>query len=138
MNNYLNWECIPLDYIQDQRGSIAIAEKGRHFDFDVRRIFFLSGIDSVQERGHHAHVELRQLIFATSGSFFIDLDDGSEHVTFKIEAGGFGLLVNGLVWRTMRGFSADAVMMVLCDRIYAEDQVIREYQEFLRVLSNEK
>lgn len=138
MKNKHSWFKVPLDHVQDPRGCISIVEKGRHFDFDVRRVFFLSNIESGQQRGHHAHQELQQIIFATSGSFLIDLDDGHDVETYRIEADSFGLFVNGPVWRVMRDFSPGAVMMVLCDRVYSEDKVIRNYDEFLREASNAK
>ncbi len=133
----ISWREVPLIHIQDGRGAISIAEKGAQFDFDVRRIFFLSQIEKGQERGHHAHEELRQIIFATSGSFIIDLDDGRNRKSYHLKSGGYGLFVNGPVWRVMKEFSPDAVMMVLCDRIYSEDKVIRNYDEFLKVSHND-
>lgn len=131
-----NWYEIAIDHIRDARGKISIAEKGKHFDFDIRRVFFLTDVEKDQERGHHAHEDLKQIIFATSGSFVIDLDDGNEFASFKLSAGGCGLFVNGPVWRVMREFSADAVMMVLCDRIYSDDRVLRDYNEFKRAYSH--
>ncbi|GAA4496433.1 FdtA/QdtA family cupin domain-containing protein [Pseudaeromonas paramecii] len=138
MNSLISWQTVDLDHIQDERGSISIAEKGRQFDFDVRRIFFLSAISAGQERGHHAHQELQQIIFATSGSFTLELDDGKERTSFHLKSGGQGVFVNGPVWRVMKDFTPDAVMMVLCDRVYAEDKVIRSYDEFLRASTNGK
>ncbi|WP_445153184.1 sugar 3,4-ketoisomerase [Aeromonas hydrophila] len=138
MNSIINWQTVDLVYIQDERGCISIAEKGQQFDFDVKRIFFLSGVALGQERGHHAHEELQQIIFATSGSFTIELDDGSDRISFQLASGGQGVFVNGPVWRVMRDFSPDAVMMVLCDRVYADDKVIRSYDDFLRGSINAK
>lgn len=133
-----SWHEVAIDHIQDARGSISIAEKGRQFPFDIRRMFFVANVGEGQERGHHAHEELKQFIFATSGSFIIDLDDGKECASIKLSAGGPGIFLNGPVWRVMRDFSSDAVMMVLCDRIYAEDKVLRDYDEFKRVYSHAK
>lgn len=138
MNSIISWQPVDLVHIQDERGFISIAEKGQQFDFDVKRIFFLSGVALGQERGHHAHEELQQIIFATSGSFTIELDDGSERTSFQLASGGQGVFVNGPVWRVMKDFSPDAVLMVLCDRVYADDKVIRSYDEFLRISINAK
>lgn len=134
----ISWKTVDLDHIHDERGCISIAEKGRQFDFDVRRIFFISAISPGQERGHHAHEQLQQIIFATSGSFILELDDGGERTSFHLKSGGQGVFVNGPVWRVMKKFSPDAVMMVLCDRVYADDKVIRSYDEFLKVSINAK
>jgi len=133
-----SWKEIDLVHIYDGRGCITIAEKGQQFDFDVRRVFFLSAIEAGLERGHHAHEELQQIIFATSGSFIIELDDGHKQSTYHLKSGSHGIFVNGAVWRVMRNFTPDAVMMVLCDRVYAEDKVIRSYDDFLRITNNVK
>ncbi|MFM5787849.1 FdtA/QdtA family cupin domain-containing protein [Aeromonas veronii] len=138
MKSTISWQKVNLAHIYDGRGCISIAEKGQQFDFDIRRVFFLSSIEPSQERGHHAHEELQQIIFATSGSFTIELDDGNNHAIYHLKSGSYGLFVNGPVWRVMKDFTPDAVMMVLCDRVYAEDKVIRCYNDFLRFSANEQ
>ncbi len=125
------WKLISIDHIQDERGNLSVAEFGKHFDFKVERIFYLSNISKGEQRGDHAHEQLNQFILCVSGSFDIILDDGAVKENYRMSNNGKGLYVDGLVWRTMRDFTSDAVMIVLCDRIYQDDRVIRDYNEFL-------
>ena len=125
------WSLIPIDHIKDARGSLAVAEFGKHFDFRVERIFYLSNIGRNEERGDHAHEDLNQFILCVAGSFDIELDNGTLKNTYTMSNNGHGLFVEGLVWRTMTNFTNDAVMAVLCDRVYSDDIVIRDYNIFL-------
>jgi len=126
-----NWALTSIDHIQDERGNLSVAEFGKHFDFKIERMFYLSNIGQNEQRGNHAHEKLNQFILCVSGSFDIELDNGKLKKTFTMSNNGIGLFVNGLVWRTMDNFTSDAVMVVLCDRIYSNDVVIRDYKEFL-------
>jgi dTDP-4-dehydrorhamnose 3,5-epimerase-like enzyme len=125
------WKIIAIDHIQDERGNLSVAEFGKQFNFKIQRIFYLSNIDKKEQRGNHAHEELNQFILCVSGSFDIELDNGELKETYNMSNNGKGLFVDGLVWRTMSNFTSDAVMLVLCDRIYHDDRVIRDYNEFL-------
>jgi dTDP-4-dehydrorhamnose 3,5-epimerase-like enzyme len=125
------WKLVDTANIQDERGSIHIAEFGKHFDFKVERFFYLSNIAKGESRGDHAHLILNQFITCVSGSFDIELDDGKEKEIIHMCNDNKALLVDGLVWRTMNNFTQEAVMLVLCDKVYDQDIVIRDYDEFL-------
>lgn len=128
------WHRVPVGHINDSRGCLSVLEQNDSFNFDVKRVYFVSNVPDNSERGSHAHEELSQIIFSTSGSFKLLLDDGTTKEEFLIEKGGDGVFVEGLVWRTISEFTESAVMMVLCDRIYKYDVVIRNYGEFLEKL----
>jgi dTDP-4-dehydrorhamnose 3,5-epimerase-like enzyme len=126
-----DWSVAVIDHIQDDRGTLSVAEFGKHFDFKIERIFYLSNIGKDEQRGDHAHEQLNQFILCVAGSFDIVLDNGKIKENYSMSNNGKGLFVDGLVWRTMSNFTSDAVMVVLCDRIYHDDRVIRDYDEFL-------
>ena len=46
----------------------------------------------------------------------------------------FSLYLDGKVWRTMAKFSQDAVVLVLCDKEYELDRVVRDYDEFKNIM----
>ena len=48
-----------------------------------------------------------------------------------------GLYVANYMWREMYDFSSDAVLMVLASDIYKEEDYIRDYDEFLRMVRGE-
>ena len=133
LNN--NWALTSIGHFQDCRGNLSVAEFGIHFDFKIERIFYLSDIVHNEQRGGHAHEDLRQFVLCLSGSFEIVLDNGRHNKSsYTMSNDGIGIFINGLVWRTMSNFTNDAVMLVLCDRIYDDDVVIRDYKEYLAKL----
>lgn len=127
------WYPVRIDHWLDETGTLSVVEGGRQVPFDIKRVFWLSGIPSTEiRRGAHAHAELQQVLFAASGHCLIDLETVSGTTeTLELNHGGDALYLDGPVWRTMHGFSADCVLMVLCDRDYASDHVVRDREEFL-------
>jgi hypothetical protein len=129
-----DWLLVDIPRFTEPTGALSVVEIGAHFDFPVRRVFWVSDVISPQAiRGEHAHGPLRQLIFCPTGSCTIALETrNGETARFVLASGGQALLLNGAVWRSMTDFTPDCCMMVLCDREYAQDEVIEDYQEFRR------
>jgi dTDP-4-dehydrorhamnose 3,5-epimerase-like enzyme len=82
-------------------------------------------------RGAHAHKELQQLMVATSGSVHVTLDDGVNKKTFVLDKPWKGLHVVPGLWRDLDNFAGGTVCMVLASEHYAEEDYIRNYDEFL-------
>jgi hypothetical protein len=70
-----------------------------------------------------------------SGSCKFLLDDGKQKEHIELTSPTQGLLIEGLIWREMYDFSSDCVLMVLADAYYDENDYIREYDNFLKVVS---
>ena len=86
-------------------------------------------------RGHHAHKSLEQILVCIHGSCKIKLDDGREQKVVPLEKPYEGLYVGNNMWREMFDFSPDAVLMVFASELYDEADYIRDYDEFLRFVS---
>jgi hypothetical protein len=129
----LLWRPISIDRITEPTGTLSVLEQDVHLPFAVKRVFWVSGVPTpLTERGSHAHRELRQVLFAASGRCQLDLEDtAGRKAAILLEAGGDGLYLEGPVWRTMHGFSSDCSLIVLCDREYSLDHVVRDRSEFL-------
>lgn len=127
------WYIIDIDRFAEASGSLSVLEFDKHIPFVVKRVFWVSNVPSSHlERGAHAHAELRQVLFCAKGSCEIDLENrAGERTTFSLSEDGGALYLDGPVWRTMRNFSPDCSLMVLCDREYAVDRVLRGHAEFL-------
>lgn len=128
------WELRKHSYINEKTGNLGVIELGKDFNFNIKRVFFLSNIPINIERGFHSHKELKQLVLCLNGSLTITLDDGLDRNEIKMKADNSYLFIDGKVWREMKDFSDDAVMLVLCDREYFNDEVIREYEDFKKNL----
>lgn len=126
------WRLVDVPRFTEPTGMLSVVEIGRHFDFPVRRVFWVSHVVAPHAvRGDHAHSELKQLLFCPTGSCAIRLESrGGARAELMLAHNGPALLLNGLVWRSMTNFTADACMVVLCDREYALDQVVEDYEEW--------
>ena len=53
-----------------------------------------------------------------------------ERLEYRLDWPNRGLLIEGLVWREMKEFSKDAVLLVLASEHYDEADYIRDYDIF--------
>ena len=132
-------ECHILDLpkISDPRGNLTFIENSRHIPFDIHRVYYLYDIPGGADRGSHAHKNLHQFIVAMSGSFEVELDDGREKKTFRLNRSHYGLYVCPMMWRSLVDFSSGAVCMVLASAPYSESDYIRDYDEFLKTVKGQ-
>ena len=122
---------IGLSPMGDDRGTLIAIEAGLQVPFDIRRVYYVFDTKPGVARGFHAHHALRQFLVAVSGSCTLALDDGTSSDEVLLDNPAMGLLISGLVWREMRDFSPDCVLMVLADCAYDESDYIRNYDEFV-------
>ena len=118
----------------DARGQlIAVEANSAEIPFEVKRCYYIFDTTPNTVCGKHAHKQLKQVLICTSGACTIDCElPGGLRSSHLLNWPNKGLLVEGLVWREMRDFSKDAVLMVLASEHYDEKDYIREYGEFLK------
>ena len=126
------YDCVilPLNKIHNRAGNITIVEGNKNVPFDVKRIYYLYDIPGGEDRGGHAHKELRQLIIAASGSFNVLLDDGINKKVVTLNRPDYGLMVVPGIWRELMEFSSGSICLVLASEVYNEQDYIREYSVF--------
>jgi RimJ/RimL family protein N-acetyltransferase len=129
-----------LDFsvISDDRGSLVALEQHKNIPFDIKRVYYIYNTSKDVRRGFHAHKELQQVLIAVNGSCRVLLDDGKESVEVELNSPAKGLFVDKLVWREMYDFSDDLVLMVLASDYYNEGDYIRDYDEFIEIVSDLK
>ncbi len=123
---------VELQRITDDRGTLGVAEVGRHVPFVVRRAFWLVDVPRDRSRGAHAHRTLEEFVVALAGSVEVTVDDGRERATYRLAQGSPGLYVPAMIWVEMRSFSPGAVLMVLCSAPYDEADYLRDRAAYLR------
>lgn len=130
-----HWSTKRLRVHHDGRGSLAAVEAMVDVPFAIRRVYYLFGVPPGSARGFHAHRTLEQLAVAVSGSCTFRLEDGKREEEVRLCRPDVGLHIGSMVWREMRDFSADCVLMVLASDLYDEADYIRDRGEFLRLAS---
>lgn len=120
----------------DDRGQLIALEANKQVPFEIKRVFYIYGTQEGVPRGSHSHYKTKQFLVAVSGSCKITLDNGTIKETFDLNKPNLGLFQDALIWGTMHDFSNDCVLMVLADDHYNENDYIREYNKFLKVIKN--
>ena len=125
-------ECylIDLPKFKDHTGSLGFIEGSNHIPFDIARIYYIYNVAQGRTRGSHAHKELKQLIFAISGSFDIILNDGFLSKKYTLSRPNQGLYVCPMIWRDLEVFSEGAICMVLASHVYEPTDYIHDYKDF--------
>ena len=126
------YDCVvlPLSKIHNRAGNITIVEGNTNVPFEIKRVYYLYDIPGGEDRGGHAHKELKQLVVAASGSFNVLLDDGTNKKSVTLNRPDFGLLITPGIWRELFEFSSGAICLVLASQNYMNEDYIRNYQEF--------
>jgi len=128
---------LELEEKTDARGTLVALEGGLSLPFDIKRIYYMYSVPGGMSRGSHAHADLQQLHICLSGSCRIRLSDGSEQQDVVLDRPNRGLLIDRPTWREIYDFSPDCVLLVLCDKYHAEEDYIRDYAEFLKLVGKE-
>jgi hypothetical protein len=124
---------IDLPSQRDSRGVLTAVESGQDVPFEVKRVYFLHHI--VGERGGHAHRDTTQLVVAVAGQCEMLLCDGTNTRSFLLDDPTRGLLLVPMLFINIRGFSADARVMVLANTHYVASRSIRSWEDYLAAIS---
>lgn len=114
----------------DERGSLIAIEQGYNAPFEIKRVYYIFDTKKEVERGFHAHINLKQIAIAVKGSCTFVLDNGRKKEEITLDTPNKGLLIEGLIWREMKDFSSDCLLVVLASEHYDENDYIRDYQVF--------
>lgn len=132
----MNIEKVNLVSHGDSRGQLIAIEEYDEIPFKIKRVYYIYDTNSDVTRGCHAHRTLKQLLVCVSGNCKIRLDDGKESQIVLLDKPNEGILICDTIWREMFDFSKDAVLLVLASDIYDEKDYIRDYQEFLKYVTD--
>lgn len=133
----MNHKIINFKTNGDERGSLIAIENNHNVPFDIKRVYYIFGTKEGVRRGFHAHKNLKQLAICVSGNCKFLLDDGNIKDNIELSNPNQGLLIEGLIWREIYDFTPDCVLMVLADEYYDENDYIRNYDDFLKVVEND-
>ncbi|MCG6056334.1 WxcM-like domain-containing protein [Acinetobacter baumannii] len=125
---------IDLPNFGDERGGLVAIESNQSIPFDVKRLYYIFNT-SQKPRGFHAHIDLKQVAICLKGSCRFILDNGSTKEEVVLDNPIQGLVIEGLIWHEMHDFSEDCVLLVLASEHFTEQDYIRNYDEFLRVVN---
>lgn len=131
----MNYKLIDFKTLGDERGSLISLEENHNAPFDIKRVYYIFETKEGVTRGYHAHKNLKQIAVCVAGSCTFSLDDGNSKEEITLNSPNQGLLIEGLIWREMYDFSPNCVLMVIASEYHDEDDYIRDYKTFLKVVN---
>ncbi len=134
------WGCefVSIKQNVESDGTLFVMEAGREVPFPIERIFFVARVAPGASRGNHATKKTRLILFPVSGACDVVVDNGQEQEIHHMDDPARGLLIEPMIWRSMRDFSQDCVMMAVCDRPYAPgNETYDDYGTYLKALRGE-
>lgn len=131
-----SYKLLNFKTLGDERGSLVAIEEGYNTPFEIKRVYYIFDTKEGVERGFHAHINLKQMAIVVKGSCIFVLDDGIKKEEIELNNPNQGLLIEGLIWREMKNFSPDCVLVVLASEHYDESDYIRNYNKFLEEVEN--
>ena len=115
-----------LKTFTDKRGNLTVIEKV--IPFDVKRIFYIYGVDD-SIRGGHRHKKTIQAAICLRGSCLIYNDDNQIQQDFNLNSPDQCLILEPQDWHQMYQFTEDAILMVLASEYFdPDDYVYHKYQ----------
>lgn len=116
-------QLICLKTFTDTRGNLTVIEKV--IPFDVKRLFYIYGVDD-SIRGGHRHHKTIQAAIALQGSCTIYNNDGTTEETYVLDSPDKCLILEPTDWHQMYDFSKNAILMVLASEYFDEKDYIRD------------
>ncbi len=121
-----------LPKIIDERGNLSFAEGEKHIPFKIRRIHWIYDVPGGEKRGGLAYIETEEFVIALSGSFDVTIDDGNDVTKVTLNRSYYGIYIPKGTWRILDNFSTNSVALIAASTFYNQNDVIRNYKEFLK------
>lgn len=112
-------------------GTLSAIEGKRDIPFDIKRVYYITGVPEGAHRGSHAHHKLHQVLICLNGSVTIKVHNAKNTQDFALSSPSEGLYIGPHVWREMYDFSPGCVLLVLASELYDELDYIRSYPQYL-------
>lgn len=139
MSEFLGAQMIEFTQKGDERGHLVIVEGMRDIPFEIKRIFYIYGSDSDVVRGQHANKKSKFLLINIVGTSKIRVKDGKgNEAVFSLNRPHTGIYLPQMVWKDMYDFSEDSVLLCLSSEHYDAGEYIRNYDEFVNLVTNEE
>ncbi len=127
-----------LPLFADLRGSLMVGERPNDLPFEPHRFFTVFNVPSRNVRGEHAHRKLHEFLVCVAGECSLIVDDGSSRAEIQLVAPSVGVHIQPMVWSVQYKYSRDAVLLVLADRGYEPEDYVRDYDDFLSLVREQR
>jgi len=108
-----------LDRHADSRGSLVAFEGGWPVPFEIKNVFFILDCPPNAVRAEHA-VSSDTALIAVRSAVTVDVDNGRERHSLRLDQPDRALVVRAGVWLRLREFDEHTVLAVLASQAYAD------------------
>ncbi len=124
---------------QEDDGRLLVVENNTSgIPFEIKRIFWVRDVKQGAKRGNHATKRTKLVLIAVAGSCDVEVDDGKEKITYRLDDPTKGLYIDEMLWRTMLNFTPDCIVEAVCDHPYVPgDETYEDYDEYLAALAEQ-
>ena len=122
----------------DERGKLVVIEGGQAIPFDIKRVFYIYESDSTVVRGQHANRDSEFVLINVAGKSKVRITDGKEEYIIELNKPMMGIYLPKMIWKDMYDFSSDSVLLVLASTHYDGKEYIRNYEDYLKIMRNDK
>lgn len=121
----------------DDRGDLSVIESADfQIPFQIKRVFWISGVPEKAVRGEHANRSCTELIVAIQGKLTLWLTDGVHEQTFILDSPQKGIYIPPMFWCRLSEFSSDSICLCMADTDYQVDEYINSYTDFLNEITH--
>ena len=128
-----NVRTVKFNALGNETGYLTPIEGNKDVDFDIKRIYYIYKVADGQRRGFHAHQDLKQVLICVKGKVDILVRTPFESSVITLDSPDTGLFIGDMIWREMFNFSEDAVLLVLANKTFSEDDYIKEYKTYCAI-----
>ena len=128
-------ELIFFNEIGNTKGKLIALEQYNNIPFEIKRVYYIYDTPEGKRRGFHAHKSLEQVAVCIKGACSFLLDNGKEKVNYRLSSPTNGLIIGTMLWHEMYDFTKDCILMVLASELYYESDYVRNYNQFLEMVS---
>ena len=123
--NFFTFKCF-----HDKYGHLVPVESNIDIPFEIKRIYYIYGVQKGVRRGFHSHRNLKQALICVHGSVKILVKTPLQNEEIVLNSPQTALYIGPMVWREMYEFSDDAVLLVLANEHYDVQDYIRDYKTY--------
>lgn len=112
---------IELNTFLSESGNLTVFEK--MMPGTIKRVFYIYGAGDIPRGGHRHHKTWNALI-CMRGQCRVYSNNGDEENHYVLDSPDTCLILEPQDWHTMRGFSEDAILLVLANEYYDKSDYI--------------
>lgn len=117
-------QLIELNTFGSEEGRLTVFEK--ILPGDIKRIFYIYGVATGQERAKHGHLKAWNALVAVSGSCRIRVTHNQQEETFILDNPNRCLILHPGDWHIMDHFTTDAILLVMSNEYYDKNDYFLE------------